>query len=71
MNKAKLLKQFSQLLDEIELNEQQEESFYDFETKSVELLNEMSRNVIEQSIGKSGKDYRKKKVYSAIMGYLN
>ncbi len=62
MDKAKLIKQFSQLLDEIEFNEQSTESFYDFEVKSVELLNEMSRNVVEQSIGKAGKDYRKKKV---------
>ena len=61
MDKAKLLKQFSQLLDEIELSEQYAASFYEFETKSVKLLNEMSRVVIEQSIGKAGKDYRKKK----------
>ena len=61
MNKAKLLNQFSQLLDEIELKEKTSESFYEFETKSVELLTEMNRNVIEQAIGEAGEDYRKKK----------
>jgi hypothetical protein len=66
MDKAKLLKQFSQLLDEIEFTEQHAETFYEFETTSVKLLNEMSRDVIEDSIGKSGKDYRKKK---RIIGY--
>jgi len=61
MDKAKLLNQFSQLLDEIELKEKTAESFYEFETKSVELLKELSRNVIEQTIGEADEDYRKKK----------
>ena len=61
MNKAKLLNQFSQLLDEIELKEKTSESFYEFETKSVELLTELNRNVMEQAIGEAGEDYRKKK----------
>lgn len=61
MNKAELKNRFSQLLDEIELNEQTIETFYEFETKSVDLLNDLSRTVIEQAIGKAGKDYRKKK----------
>jgi len=61
MNKAELKNRFSQLLDEIELNEQTIETFYEFETKSVELLNDLSRTVIEQAIGKASKDYRKKK----------
>lgn len=55
------MKQFGQLLDEIELTEKKAESFYEFETKSVDLLTELSRDVIEQTIGKSGEDYRKKK----------
>ncbi len=61
MDKAKLMKQFGQLLDEIELKEKSAESFYEFETKSVELLKELSRKVIEQAIGEAGEDYRKKK----------
>ncbi len=61
MDKAKLLNQFSQLLDEIELKEKSASSFYEFETKSVELLKELSRKVIEQAIGEAGEDYRKKK----------
>jgi len=62
MDRAKLLKQFSQLLDEIEFNEQHAKNFYEFEIKSVELLKAMNRDVLEQSIGKAGNDYRKKKV---------
>ncbi len=62
MDKAKLMKQFGQLLDEIELKEKSAESFYEFETKSVKLLKALSRKVIEQAIGEAGEDYRKKKV---------
>ena len=62
MNKAKLMKEFSQLLDEIEHLEKTASGFYDFEKESVGLLTKMSKEIIEQSIGKAGKDYRKKKV---------
>jgi hypothetical protein len=62
MDKAKLLKEFSQLLDEIETLEKTASGFYDYEKGSVELLTKMSKDVIEQGIGKASGDYRKKKL---------
>lgn len=62
MDKAKLLKEFSQLLDDIETLEQTAVGFYDYEKESVKLLTRMNKDVIEQGIGKASKDYRKKKV---------
>ena len=62
MDKAKLLKEFSQLLDDIETLEQTAVGFYDYEKESVKLLTRMNKDVIEHGIGKASKDYRKKKV---------
>ncbi len=61
MDKAKLMTEFSQLLNEIEHQEQTAKGFYDYEAKCVELFREMNRSILEESIGKSTKDYRKKK----------
>lgn len=62
MDKARLIIEFSQLLDEIETLEKTASGFYDYEEGCVKLLTAMNKDVIEQSIGKASQDYRKKKV---------
>lgn len=61
MDKVKLLNQFSQLLNEIELKEQNTDNFYDFEKFCVEQLQKMNLNVVKQTIGEEKNNYRKKK----------
>lgn len=61
MDKAKLLEKFSQLLDDIEHKEQTAENFYEFEKFCVEQLQDLNKDVVEQSIGEEKENYRKKK----------
>ena len=67
MDKAKLLNQFSQLLDEIELKEKT--AFMNFQIGG--LLKELSRNVIEQTIGEADEIIVKKKHNRLITENLN
>ena len=59
MNKAKLLNEFSQLLDDIE-NLQRHESLYEYEKEFVEKYEQFGKLVFENSMGKQEKDRRKK-----------
>ena len=61
MDKVKLLNQFSQLLNEIELKEQTSENFYDFEKFCVDQLQKINLDVVTQTIGGEQNNYRKKK----------
>jgi hypothetical protein len=65
MDKAKLLDQFSQLLNEIEQKEKNTDSFYEFELFCVQNLTQMSRSVVEESLGQES-NFRKKKHYKVI-----
>lgn len=60
MNKAKLIEEFGQLLDDIE-NLHDHKSLYKYEEEFVEKYEDFGKSLFEQSIGKQEKDRRKKK----------
>ena len=60
MNKANLIKKFSQLLDDIE-NLGRHEDFYTYEKEFVENFEEFGKELFEESLGKRILDRRKKK----------
>jgi hypothetical protein len=60
MYKAKLVEQFSQLLDDIE-NLHHHESLYKYEEEFVNKYEDFGKILFEQSMGKQEVDRRKKK----------
>ena len=61
MDKARLKKEFSQLLDEIEQSEKEIDNFYDFEVDFEKRVGILKRRILEEKLGTKSKDHRKKK----------
>ena len=62
MNEVKLRQQFDQFLSNVK-NLKGTESFYEYESKFVELSQEFAREIVESSLGEVAKDRRKKKSF--------
>ena len=62
MNEVKLRQQFDQFLSSVK-NLKGTESFYEYESKFIELSQEFSKELFESSLGELAKDRRKKKSF--------